>query len=421
MAFVDTASVTVVAGNGGDGMVNFRREPYVSHGGPDGGDGGNGGSVVFIAEQNVNTLVNFRFNKRLQAKHGGKGAKQKKHGRDGEDLIIKVPVGTMVAVGDHLMCDLIEAGQSHVVAKGGKGGFGNAHFTSSRRQAPKIAEKGEIGEEFELTLELKMIADVGLVGLPNAGKSTLLSVISNARPRIANYPFTTLEPNLGVADIDEDSLLVADIPGLIEGASEGKGLGDDFLRHVERTAVLIHLVDAYSEDIAKDYTVIKNELKRYQIDLSERPSVIALSKIDGLDDEIIADQVAKLEKVADGTEIIPISSMSKQGLKPLLRSALKAVDSYREVEVVTEVDEMPVYRIETKEPWTIEEVDGVFIVTGEKIEGFARRTDFDNEEGVDRLHDIMFKMGIENQLQKLGAKDGSTVLFGSSGRYKIKL
>jgi GTPase len=249
MSFIDKVLVSVAAGNGGNGVVSFRHEKFIDKGGPDGGDGGKGGDVVFVASRNQNTLAAFRYQKEIKADHGNAGSKRKKHGRSAKDLLVALPVGTVASTADGtVVADLVEDGQRVIVAHGGRGGFGNAHFISSRRQAPKFAEKGDVGDAMDLTLELKMIADVGLVGLPNAGKSTLLSKISNARPEIANYPFTTLTPNLGVVDIDAgNSVLVADIPGLIEGAADGKGLGHDFLRHVERTAVILHLIDAYTD------------------------------------------------------------------------------------------------------------------------------------------------------------------------------
>src|SRR5579884_4168647 len=270
MAFVDKVTVTVAAGNGGDGKLSFRREKFIQKGGPDGGDGGHGGNIILQASRNQNTLAAFRYQKELKAEPGQPGGSRRKHGRSGRDLIVAVPVGTVAANGEaRQVADLVEDGQTVVVARGGKGGFGNAHFVSSRRQSPAFAEKGEPGEKHELLLELKMIADAGLVGLPNAGKSTLLSKLSNARPEIADYPFTTLTPNLGVVDIDrESSLLFADIPGLIEGAAEGKGLGDEFLRHVERTAILLHLVDVTSDNVVDDYRTIQNELKMYRSNLA---------------------------------------------------------------------------------------------------------------------------------------------------------
>ena len=253
--FVDTAKVIVMAGKGGDGAVSFRHEIYVDKGGPDGGDAGRGGDVVFVATDNLNTLIDFKYKPELKAKNGENGAKRNKRGKSGADLVVKVPVGTLIKRNDEIVADLSFNGQREIIAIGGDGGFGNAHFKSSTRQTPRLAENGEAGETYEAELELKLLADVGLLGLPNAGKSTFLSVVSNATPEIADYAFTTITPNLGVADVDGTGLLIADIPGLIEGASEGKGLGDAFLKHVERTAVLLHLVDAYSNDIAKDYKV----------------------------------------------------------------------------------------------------------------------------------------------------------------------
>src|SRR3990167_4677379 len=270
MSFVDRVSVTFKAGDGGNGIVSFRREKFRAKGGPDGGDGGDGGDLVLTASRNQNTLANFSYQKLVKAAHGQNGGRSKRHGKSAPNLEVPVPVGTTVIENDKLLADLTDDGQRVIIAKGGKGGFGNAHFKSSTRQAPRVAEKGEKGQQLEATLELKMIADVGIVGLPNAGKSTLLSVISNARPAIADYPFTTLSPNLGVADIDEsNAILLADIPGLIEGASQGKGLGDEFLRHVERTGLLLHLIDVYNEDVAKAYKVIMQELRDYKIDLSK--------------------------------------------------------------------------------------------------------------------------------------------------------
>lgn len=283
MQFIDEVTIQVRAGDGGNGRVSFRHEKFVDRGGPDGGDGGKGGDVVFMASRNQNTLVAFRYQKELIAEPGGPGGKTRKHGRNGKDLTVSVPVGTTISADGVVIGDLTEDEQTCIVAAGGRGGFGNAHFISSTRQAPKFAEPGGEGEEKALTLELKLIADVGLVGLPNAGKSTFLSVVSNARPKIADYPFTTLTPNLGVVDVEDGrSMLIADIPGLIEGAAEGKGLGDAFLRHVERTAVLLHLVDATSETIPEDYMTIEAELASYKVDLSAKPRIVALTKTDAL-------------------------------------------------------------------------------------------------------------------------------------------
>ncbi len=419
--FVDVAKVFVKAGRGGDGIVSFRHEIYIDKGGPNGGDGGRGGDVIFKATENLNTLLDFRYKPELKAENGANGGKQNKHGKSGENLIVKVPVGTIVRRNGDIIADLTENNQEVVIAIGGRGGFGNAHFKSSVRQVPRIAELGEPGEEFEAELELKLLADVGLIGFPNAGKSTFLSVISNAKPEIANYEFTTLTPNLGVADVDQDSILIADIPGLIEGASKGKGLGDAFLRHVERTAVLLHLIDAYSDDIKNSYLTIRNELKSYSKELDIRPEVVAITKIEGLDQDIVDMQIDELKKVVSpGTKVMAISSMAHKGLKELLRELNKIVkverEKQKEISITVEDDELPVIslnREELSKAWNVEKVEEedrtLYIVTGEKIERFAIRTNFDQEEGVDRLRDILKKLGIAQELLKKGAESDSII------------
>jgi GTP-binding protein len=419
--FVDKAVVTIKAGDGGNGAISFRHEKYIDKGGPDGGDGGNGGDVIFVASRNENTLVNFRYQKELTAEAGSPGGKRRKHGKSASDLLVKVPVGTVVLNTEgNILADLSQDGQQAIIAKGGKGGFGNAHFVSSRRQAPRIAEKGEKGDALDAQLELKMIADVGLVGLPNAGKSTLLSVISNARPEIANYPFTTLTPNLGVVDVDgESSVLVADIPGLIEGAAEGKGLGDEFLRHVERTAVLLHLIDVYQEDIAEAYQTIQSELAAYKVDLTDRPQIAVLTKIEGLDQEMVNDQLEKLKNIVPkGTKLMTISAQSKQGIPELLRTVRKLVEAARATQAEEESVEstVPVITLTGEEDsWTVTKEGDVFTVTGRKIERFAERTHFESDEGVQRLRDIMRKMGIMHELVRQRIKAGETIRIGNSG------
>lgn len=412
--FVDTATVMITAGKGGDGAVSFRHEIYVDKGGPDGGDGGKGGDVIFEASENINTLIDFRFKPELKAQPGASGSKRKMAGRSGEALVVKVPMGTLIKRDGKVIADLTEHGQQQVIARGGDGGFGNAHFKSSVRQTPRMAEKGELGDSFTAELELKLLADIGLVGLPNAGKSTFLSVVTNAKPEIADYAFTTLTPNLGVATVDETDLLIADIPGLIEGAAEGKGLGDQFLRHVERTAVLLHLVDAYSNDIAVDYQTIRGELAKYSETLASRPEVVALTKIEGLDDEMIAMQTDELKKViGKDTPILVISSVAKKGLTELLRSLKGYVGEARK-ELLEEIEEnaVPVLTLGSErlsESWTVEKTENGYIVTGEKIEKFARRTNFDQHEGVNRLRDIMKKMGITHELVRKGAVGTSII------------
>ena len=464
--FVDVAKVSLKAGKGGDGAVSFRHEIYIPKGGPDGGDGGKGGDIVFRADRNTNTLVDFRFTPILTAPDGKNGSGQRSAGRSGKDLVLDVPVGTCVYRQENservLIADLDHDGQTAIIAKGGTGGFGNAHFKSSTRQAPLIAEVGEPGEEFEAELELKTMADVGLVGLPNAGKSTFLSVVSNAKPEIADYPFTTLTPNLGVATIDNHDILIADIPGLIEGASEGKGLGHDFLRHVDRTAVLLHLVDVYNDDAGAAYQTIRTELEKYS-DLKDRPEVVALTKCEGVDDEIIAMQKSAILAQNPSANVFAISSSAHQGLVELLRE-LKQVclahteraqagfysDSRDEHEItfsaqsrlseenpawceakraqskpvlidysgrLKEVETAPSHSLPTislnpnalKDTWQVEKLDDKFVVKGEKIEKFARRTNLDNYASVNRLRDIMKKMGIRGELTSLGAEPDSII------------
>lgn len=414
--FVDTALVKVMAGRGGNGALSFRHEKFVDKGGPDGGDGGRGGSVIFEASNNVNTLADFRMRQEIRAEDGGAGGRQKKHGADGIDNIVKVPVGTLVMRGEVVVADLIEHGQQAVVAKGGDGGFGNAHFKSSTRQAPRVAELGEAGDQFEARLELKLLADVALVGFPNAGKSTFLSVVTNAKPEIADYEFTTLTPNLGVADVDGTSLLIADIPGLIEGASEGKGLGDAFLRHIERTAVILHLIDAYTDNPEEAYLAIRKELEKYSKIVAELPEVVVLTKIEGFDEEVLGMQKQALSKIVPkDTPILAISSSAHLGLIEVLRALQDKVHAKRQAESeVDEVDEdgIPTIQLGTDEiakAWEVERNVDKFIVTGEKIERFARRTDVTSIHALNRLRDIMRKLGITHELVRQGAKSASVI------------
>lgn len=421
--FVDTAKVFISAGKGGDGAVSFRHEIYIQKGGPDGGVGGNGGDVVFVADSGLNTLIDFRYKPELKAKDGENGSKCDRSGSYGASLRVKVPVGTIVRRDGEIIADITEPGQEVVIAKGGEGGSGNAHFKSSTRQAPRIAEKGEEGETFEAELELKLLADVGLVGFPNAGKSTFLSVVSNAKPEIADYAFTTLTPNLGVADSDGNSMLIADIPGLIEGASEGKGLGDAFLRHVERTAVLLHMIDAYSDDVAVAYQTIRKELANYSVDLSDRPEVIAITKIDGLDADIVNMQIDAVKAVAGDSPVFTISSSAHIGLIEVMRALHQKVVAAREQEVVSTDDEEQIETIslgaeEKSTAWTVERVESddtvSFIVAGDKIERFAKRTDFGNYDSVNRLRDILKKLGIAHELRRQGAEGTSMIRIGDS-------
>ncbi len=440
--FVDVAKVSLKAGKGGDGAVSFRHEIYIPKGGPDGGDGGKGGDIIFRADRNTNTLVDFRFTPILTAADGKNGSSQRSAGRSGKDLVLDVPIGTCVYRQENsrrvLIADLDHDGETAIIAKGGTGGFGNAHFKSSTRQTPLIAEVGEPGEEFEAELELKTMADVGLVGLPNAGKSTFLSVVSNAKPEIADYPFTTLTPNLGVATIDNHDLLIADIPGLIEGAAEGKGLGHDFLRHVDRTAVLLHLVDVYNDDAGAAYQTIRRELEKYS-DLKDRPEVVALTKCEGVDDEIIAMQKSAILAKNPAAKVFVISSSAHQGLTELLRELKQvcfahvkqaraklssdnrddyaAVSDSNFVNKRSESNEHSNFDLPTislspntlKDAWQVEKLDDKFVVKGEKIEKFARRTNLDNYASVNRLRDILKKMGIRGELTSLGAEPDSII------------
>ncbi|HSW79719.1 MAG TPA: GTPase ObgE [Candidatus Saccharimonadales bacterium] len=420
MKFIDKVTVSITAGDGGDGHKSFRHEKFVDHGGPDGGDGGDGGNVIMRADRNENTLAEFRYHKELLAESGQPGSKRRKHGKSAADLIVPVPVGTsIVDENGKTLADLTEDGMEEVIARGGKGGFGNAHFVSSIRQAPNFAEKGEPGESITAEFELKMIADVGLVGLPNAGKSSLLGRISNARPEIADYPFTTLTPNLGVVDIEKhSSLLFADIPGLIEGAALGKGLGHEFLRHIERTKVLIHVIDAYQDDLEAAYKTIQDELKTYKVNLSKRPQLIALNKVEGLDDEIVADLMARLHKAAPkNTPLFAISATSGQGVQELLFAVKKAVDTQKKVaeEKLKSKDALPILTLdETEQAWKVTKDGDSFVVTGKKIEKFAARTDFSNEQAVHRLRVILKKMGISHELERKGIKPDNKVQIGKN-------
>ncbi len=352
--FVDTANVFIKAGKGGNGAISFRREIYIPKGGPDGGDGGKGGDVVFVASKDCDTLIDFRFQPKLIAEDGKPGTGQKSSGKSGKDLIVEVPVGTVVKRNGEIVADLTHDEERAIVAHGGDGGYGNWHFRSSTRQTPRIAELGNPGETYDAELELKLIADVGLVGFPNAGKSTFLSVVSNATPEIADYPFTTITPNLGVAKVDDRSILIADIPGLIEGASEGKGLGDQFLRHVERTKVLLHLVDVYNDDAGKAYADIRKELEKYSADLAARPELVALTKVEGVDEDIIKMQMAAILDQNPDAKVMAMSSSAHQGTQEVLRELRLMIEEAQKEAPAEEKaedaqDELPVITLDQKE------------------------------------------------------------------------
>lgn len=410
--FLDQAVIIVRAGKGGDGVVHFRREKYVPFGGPDGGDGGKGGDVYLEVVPTLNTLSSFRHKSRFQAQDGVRGGKQNMTGRSGDDLFIKVPPGTIVYDDEtgETLGDLTQAEQRMLVAKGGRGGRGNARFTSSRNQAPRQAERGEPAQERQLRLELKLIADIGIVGVPNAGKSTLLASVSNAKPKIAPYPFTTLEPNLGVSELDDETTLVlADIPGLIEGAHMGLGLGHDFLRHIQRTRVLIHLLDGLAEDPLLDLAQINSELALFDPDLAEKPQIVALNKIDLPEVAAIWDKIETSLKER-GYEPMAVSALAGTNVRQLLYRAAQLLD---QVPPASEIAAMPVYRVpsDPREFHVQREPKG-WRVSGEAIERAAAMTYWEYDQSVRRFQRILQTLGIEDALRQAGVKTGDTVYIG---------
>jgi GTP-binding protein len=416
--FIDEAKIFVRSGKGGDGMVHFRREKYVPRGGPDGGDGGRGGDVVLEVLPTLNTLVTFRHTSRFQAQSGGNGAKQNMTGRSAEDLIIHVPPGTIVYDDKtgQVLGDLVEAGQRLVAAVGGRGGRGNTHFANSVNQVPKIAEKGAPPEERGLRLELKLIADVGIVGVPNAGKSTFLAAVTNAKPKIAPYPFTTIEPNLGVADLDDEtSLILADIPGLIEGAHQGVGLGDAFLRHIQRTRVLIHLLDGTAEDPLLDFAQINSELALFDPALGRKPQVVAVNKIDLPEvqarlPKILAQLKRRGSQIAGAREPFTISALAHTNLRELLYKAKQLLD---ETPSETKASEVPVYRVETDpREFSISRTDDGWRVSGVALERAAEMTYWEHYQSVRRFQRMLETLGVEAALRKAGVQEGDTVYIG---------
>lgn len=414
--FYDKAKVYVKGGDGGNGAVAFRREKYVPLGGPSGGDGGAGGSVIFEADEGLRTLVDFRYQKHYKADRGEHGQGKGMHGRGAADLIVRVPVGTVLRdaqTGDFI-ADMIHDGQRVVVAAGGRGGRGNARFASAANKAPRLAEKGEPGEERWISMELKLLADVGLIGFPNAGKSTLISRISAAKPKIADYPFTTLVPNLGVVKMpDGDSFVVADIPGLIEGAHQGAGLGHEFLRHIERTRILVHVVDiAGSEgrDPVKDFAAINKELLAYNPVLARRPQVVAANKMDLPGAGENYDRLKS--EIGASYDIFPISAVTGEGVDPLLFRIAEGLAAAPPAEPAT-IDEEKVTRAAETPRFSVHRRDGVFVVEGREIERHYAMTDFSNEDAVKRFIRIMKVMGIDDELRAEGAKNGDTVRVGS--------
>ncbi|WHH58165.1 GTPase ObgE [Petroclostridium sp. X23] len=413
--FVDHARIYIKAGNGGNGSVSFHREKYVPAGGPDGGDGGKGGDIIFVVDGGMSTLMDFRYKKKYHAQNGEDGKAEKSFGKKGEDLIIKVPPGTVVkdAVTELVIADLVKPGQQFVAAKGGKGGWGNVHFTTPIRQAPKFAKSGEPGEEREVTLELKVLADVGLIGFPNVGKSTVLSVVSGARPKIANYHFTTLNPNLGVVDLGEgNSFVLADIPGLIEGAHEGTGLGHEFLRHIERTRLLVHVVDVSGiegRDPLLDFDTINRELRKYNSELATKQQIIAANKMDLPGAEELFERFKKSIE-ARGYKVFGISAATNKGVRELMlyvSSKLKELPP--PIVFDAEQDEVKVYKAEEEKPFTVRVEDGAYIVEGKWVQKVAGSTNFDDIESLQYFQRALKKKGVIQELEDMGIQEGDTV------------
>lgn len=419
--FADRATIIIKSGKGGDGHVSFRREKYVPDGGPDGGDGGKGGDVVFVVDEGLNTLTDYRHRRKFAAQPGEEGGKRNCHGKNGEDLILKVPEGTVIkdAESGKVIADMSGENRRQVILRGGRGGLGNQHYATSTMQAPKYAQPGGDSIEIEVKLELKVIADVGLVGFPNVGKSTLLSRVTNAQPKIANYHFTTLSPNLGVVDTENGGFVIADIPGLIEGASEGVGLGHEFLRHIERTRVIIHIVDAAStegRDPIDDIYKINKELEAYNPEIAARPQVIAANKIDCIyteDGEESPIDKLKAEFEPKGIQVYPISAVSGQGVRELLFHVKELLDSCPQEPVVFEQEFFPEdMLIGENLPYTVEqspEDPTIFVVEGPKIEKMLGYTNLDSEKGFAFFQKFLKEGGILEELEKVGIQEGDTV------------
>ncbi|MFC4356028.1 GTPase ObgE [Chryseomicrobium palamuruense] len=417
--FVDHVKIYLKGGDGGDGMVSFRREKFIANGGPSGGDGGRGANVVFEVDEGLRTLMDFRFKRHFKADRGEHGATKGMHGRGAADMVVKVPPGTVIIneeTGD-ILADLVEHGQQKVIAKGGRGGRGNIRFATPANPAPELSEKGEPGQELSVVLELKVLADVGLVGFPSVGKSTLLSVVSAAKPKIGAYHFTTIVPNLGMVDMENNkSFVMADLPGLIEGASEGVGLGHQFLKHIERTRVIVHIVDMSGmegRDPYEDYVTINEELKNYNLRLTERKQIVVANKMDMPD----AEENLKVfkEKVGDDIQVFPISAVSRQGLQPLLYAIAETLETAPEYplhEVVEEAsDKSVLYKHEaSRDAFEItRDDDGAFVLSGGSVERVFKMTDFSREESIRRFARQLRGMGIDDALRERGAKDGDTV------------
>ena len=415
--FADRAKIIIRSGKGGDGHVSFRRELYVPNGGPDGGDGGRGGDVIFEVDEGQNTLGEYRHKRKFKAQDGQEGGKKRCHGADGDDIVLKVPEGTVImeAQSRKVIADMSGENRRQIVLKGGRGGKGNQHYATATMQVPKYAQPGQPAQELEVLLELKVIADVGLVGFPNVGKSTFLSRVTNAQPKIANYHFTTLNPNLGVVDMEDGGFVIADIPGLIEGASEGVGLGHEFLRHIERTKVMIHMVDAASvegRDPIEDILAINRELEAYNPELLEKPQVIAANKIDAIyegENEIIENLRKTFEP--EGIEVYPISAVSGKGVKELLFAVKALLAECPQDTIVFEQEFFPELCQEDEEPYTVvfDEEDEVYVVEGPSIEKMLGYTNIDSEKGFLFFQKFLKQQGILKELEKLGIEEGDTV------------
>jgi len=415
MQFIDKAKIYVEAGKGGDGTVAFRREAHVPKGGPAGGDGGKGGSIIFEATNSLSTLLDLKYNRVYKARAGGNGMAKKMHGADARDLLIKVPVGTVIINEEtgKIMADLTEDKQRVILAKGGRGGRGNARFATSRNPAPQICERGEPGEKFDVCCELKLLADVGLVGFPSVGKSTLLSVVSRARPEIADYHFTTIVPNLGVVQVkDGRSFVMADLPGLIEGASQGKGLGHQFLRHIERCRVIVHIIDMGAEegrDPYVDYCTINDELGQYQYRLLERPQIVVANKMDeeGAKENLKAFQ----EKVGEDVKVFPISAIIHDGVDQVLYAIADALEKAPKFDMMDEEENTVVYNFEEEEaPFVVHNHgNGQWSITGKKIERMISMTSLVSDDAIKRLSIKMRNMGIDDALRNAGCQNGDTV------------
>ena len=412
--FIDYAKIIIKSGDGGNGAATFRREKYVAAGGPDGGDGGKGGDIYFIVDPDANTLIDFRYTKKFKAENGQNGSGSHRFGKSGEDYYIKVPAGTIVkdAESGKVIVDLSEPGQKELILKGGRGGKGNSHFATSTRQAPRFAIDGEKGKEKELILELKLLADVGLVGFPNVGKSTILSRVTKATPKIADYHFTTIDPNLGVVKTEYgDSFVLADIPGIIEGASEGIGLGTQFLRHVERTRLLLHVIDVAGTEGRNpidDFNKINEELKKYSEKLSNRKQIIVANKIDSMQDDTNFKQLERLAKERN-IEIYKISAITGEGLNELFNYVSEVLKTLPKEEIV-DIEERIIYTLEDEEEqFTIDVIDGEFIVEGPAVERLMGRVNIGDNESYHYMERMLKKLGIEEALRAKGVKEGDTV------------